>query len=181
MKTLRQVKDTQRGTQGKKDVLIYYDLITSLKTTQEVADFVSEIDTLMLTFFKSEKPSMEKALTSISTNSAKKLMQFFSKNNFDLNDKDAVTGFFETLKNLVKKLKVIKLALAFDPSYKTIENIHNFVKNTLGIGYILDIEVSEDVLGGAVVIFNGKYNDFSLKKRVEEVFVDKSKALKLMQ
>jgi len=157
----------------KKDVLIYFDLITSLKTTQEVADFISEIDNFMLTFFKSENVSMEKALDSISEVFATKIRQTFLKNSLDINDRNTVTGFFETLKKLVKKFKVIKLALAFDPSYKTITNIHNFVKDTVGIGYILDIEVSEDLLGGAVVIFNGKYNDFSLKKSIEDTFREK--------
>jgi len=170
MKTLRQA-------QGKKDVLIYFDLITSLKTTREVTDFVSEIDTLMNTFFKSNKPSIEKTLTSISTDSARKIMQVFSKNSLDINDRDVVTGFFETLKDLLEKLKVIKLVLAFDPTFKTITNIHNFVKDTVGIGYVLDIEISEDVLGGAIVMFNGKYNDFTLKKRVEDAFTAKNKEI----
>lgn len=149
----------------KKDVLIYFDLITSLKTTQEVANFVSEIDTFML----------EKALGSISTDSAQKIMQVFSKNNLDINDKNTVAGFFETLKGLMKKFKVIKLVLAFDPTRKTIENIHNFVKDTVGIGYILDIEISEDVLGGAIIIFAGKYNDFTLRKNIEDAFTLKNK------
>lgn len=139
------------------------DLITSLKTTQEVADFVSEIDTLML----------EKTLDSISVDSAKKIRQVFSENNLDLNDKDAAAGFFETLKGLLKNLKIIKLVLAFAPTQKTIENIYNFAKDTIGIGYILDIEVSQDILGGAIVMFDGKYNDFTLRKGVEEVFANK--------
>jgi len=161
----------------KKDVLIYFDLITSLKTTQEVASFVSEIDALQLTLFKSGKISMEKALDSIGENNAQKIMQIFSKNNLDINNKDAVTGFFNTLKELMKKFKVIKLVLAFDPTRKTIENIHNFVKETMGIGYILDIEISQDLLGGAVVMFNGKYNDFSLEKRIEDTFETKNKEI----
>jgi F0F1-type ATP synthase delta subunit len=158
----------------KKDALIYFDLIASLKTTQEVADFVCEIDTLMLTFSKSEKMTMEKILDSISINSAKKIMQIFTKNNLDINDKDTVAGFFETLKELLKKFKVIKLVLAFDPTRKTIENIHNFIRETMGIGYILDIEVSEDILAGAIVIFNGKYSDFTLKKNIEDAFTLKN-------
>src|SRR3989344_5164037 len=137
----------------KKNVLIYFDLITSLRTTQEVASFASEIDTFML----------ENTLDSISEDSARKIMQAFSKNNLDINNKNTVVSFFKTLKELLKKLKVIKLVLAFDPTRKTIENIHNFVKNIAGIGYILDIEISEDVLGGAVVIFNGKYSDLDRK------------------
>jgi F0F1-type ATP synthase delta subunit len=154
----------------KKNILIYFDLITSLRTTQEVADFISEIDNLMLAFYKSDKPSLKKALDSVSTDSAKKIMQTFSKNNLDINDRDTVINFFETLKTLTKKFKVIKLVLAFNPTLKTISNIHNFVKDTLGIGYVFDIEVSEEILGGAIVIFDGKYNDFSLKKKIEDIF-----------
>lgn len=182
MTTFRQVEDTQRSTQGKKDILIYFDLITSLKTTQEVASFASEIDTLILTFFKSKKTSIEEALTSISASSAKKITSFFSKNNLDINDKRVVTNFFETLKNLIEKFKVIKLVLAFDPNHKTLERIHNFVKETIGIGYILDIEVSENILGGTIIIFDGKYYDFSLKKKIEDTFTNRNvEILKLIR
>ena len=161
---------TQRLPQSKKDVLIYFDLITSLRTTQEVASFASEIDTFML----------ENTLDSISEDSAKKIMRTFSKNNLDINNKNIVVSFFKTLKELLKKLKVIKLVLAFDPTRKTIENIHNFVKNIAGIGYILDIEISEDVLGGAVIIFNGKYYDFTLKKSIEDTFEVKNKEIQML-
>lgn len=161
----------------KKDILIYFDLITSLRTTQEVADFITEIDTLMLAFYKSAKPSFKKALDSISTDSARKIMQVFDKNKLDINDKDVVVDFFETLKKLMKKFKVIKLVLAFDPTLKTIANIHNIIKDIIGIGYVLDIEVSAEILGGAIVIFNGKYNDFSLKKKIEDAFALKSKEI----
>jgi len=51
----------------------------------------------------------------------------------------------------------------------------------LGIGYILDIEISQDLLGGAVVIFNGKYSDFTLKKGIEDTFANKNAVLKLIQ
>ena len=162
---------TQQLPQSKKDVLIYFDLITSLKTTQEVANFVGEID-ILLPLIKSEKIAIEKALESISVDSARKIMQVFSKYKLDVKDRAVVTGFFEILKGLVKKFKVIKLVLAFDPTRKTIEKIHNFIKNTLGVGYILDIEVSGEILGGAIVIFNGRYSDFTVKKMIEDTFVN---------
>jgi F0F1-type ATP synthase delta subunit len=163
-------------TTAQKDVLIYFDLITSLKTTQEVENLVCEIDTLMFTFLRS-KMTMEKALDSISANTAKRIMQVFTKNNLDTRDKDVVAGFFETLKTLLKKFKIIKLILAFDPSRQTIEHIHSFIKDTIGVGYILDIEVSEDILGGTTVIYNGKYYDFSLKKNIEDTFKTKNKEI----
>ena len=154
----------------KKDVLIYYDLITSLKTTQEVESFVSEIDTLLFEFYKTKGLLINKTLGSISFGTVGKITQVFLKNNLDINNKDTFVGFFQTLKILIKKLKVIKLVLAFDPTRKTIERLHNFVKENIGIGYVFEIEVYRDVLGGAIIIFNGEYKDCTLKKSLEEVY-----------
>ena len=157
----------------KKDVLMYFDLITSLKTTREIDDLSSEIDTLMGILFKSEKVSLEKTLTSISSNSANRIREIFLKNNRDMADKELIRDFLDTLADLIKKFKVIKLVLAFDPTRQTIENIHEFVSENIGIGYILDIEVSENILAGAVVMFDGKYNDFTLRKSLEDEFKEK--------
>ena len=158
----------------KRDVSIYFDIITSLKTTGEVESFVGEIDTLMLKFFESEEVSPEKMLDSISEGSSLKIRQVFAKNNLNFNNRETVSKFFKTLKELIKKLKAIKIVLAFDPSAKTIENIHNFITDSLGIGYILEIEVFQEILAGAIVIFNGKYIDFSLRKRIEDTFREKT-------
>ncbi len=166
-----------RQAQGKKDVLIYFDLITSLKTIQEVDDFSSEIDTITSALFKSEKTSLEKTLSSISEASAKKITEIFLKNNLDITNNEQVSDFLTTLKDLIKKFKVIKLILAFDPTRATIEKIHEAVSENIGVGYILDIEVSESVLAGAVVIFNGQYKDFTLKKSLGEVFALKRKEI----
>jgi hypothetical protein len=158
----------------KRDVSIYFDIITSLRTTKEVESFVGEIDALMLKFFESEGVSMVKMLDSISEDSSLKIRQAFAKNNLDFSNRDAVSKFFKTLKEIIKKLKTIKIVLAFDPSTKTIENVHNFITDLLGIGYILEIEVFQEILAGAIVIFNGKYIDFSLKKRIEDAFKEKA-------
>lgn len=157
----------------KKDVLIYFDLITSLKTTHEVDDFAQEVDTLSSTLFKSEKMSLDKAITSISSDSAKKIMDIFSKNKFDSADKGIVRDFLDTLKDLIKRFKVIKLTLAFDPTLKTIEKIHEYVSEHIGIGYIFDIDVLDTLMGGAIITFDGKYCDFTLRKRLEETFINK--------
>lgn len=147
----------------KEDVLAYSELITSLKTTQDADDFTAEIE------FFLQKGTLDE----ISTITAQKIKEAFTRNNLDINNKDSVAAFCANLKELLKKLKVIKLVLAFCPSVKMLENIHNFVKENIGAGYILDIEILDEVLGGAVVMFNGKYADYTLKKTIEESFKDK--------
>jgi len=157
----------------KKDILIYFNLITSLKTVEEVNELSSELDSLTSSLFKSEKMNLEEALSSIRENSAKAIMEIFLKNKLDLADKEVIQDFLKTLKNLMQKFKVIKLVLAFEPTHQTIDKIHNYIFENIGIGYILDIEVDETILGGSVVIFNGKYKDFTLRKILDDTFKEK--------
>ena len=77
------------------------------------------------------------------------------------------------LNEQLKKFKPIKLTIAFEPSYESIENIYNWVLEALDNSYILDIEVNESILGGAIVVFNGQYRDSSLKKTLREIFETK--------
>lgn len=156
------------------------DLMTSLKTTQEINELSSELDFLTSALFKSEEMTLEKALSSIRTKSKDMIMEIFSKNNLDLTNKETVRDFLDTLRELIKNFKVIKLILAFEPSQKTIENIHNFVSENIGAGFVLNIEKDESILGGSVVMFNGKYSDFTLKKSIEDAFANKNDMLKLI-
>lgn len=134
-------------------------------------DFISEIDIFL----------QKGTLDTVDTITAKRIKDTFAKNNLDINNMDIVAGFFSGLKELLKKLQVIKLVLAFCPSQKMLENIHNFVTENIGSGYVLEIEILDEVLGGAIVIFNGKYADFTLKKEIEENFANKNtEIIKLM-
>lgn len=166
----------------KQDAGIYFDLITSIETAQEADSLSSEIDTLEDALFQAKNMSLDMAIASIGISTGQKIKKIFAKNNLDFNNKEAVSAFLQALKDLIKKFKVIKLILAFDPSPNTIAKIHASITKTIGIGYVLDIEASEKIMAGAVVIFNGNYNDFTLRKSLEEAFLDKrEEVLRLMQ
>ena len=160
----------------KKEDSMYSGLISLIKTVRDADRLLLEIDALETSLSKPEPLSL------ISEANAQKIMETFSKNNLDINNKDLYRSFLESLKEIIKKLKVVNLVLAFDPSSKTMDKIHSFISNNIGIGYILDIEVSESILAGAIVICNGRYFDNSLKKSIEDTFATKKQEIqKLMQ
>ncbi|MBI4096089.1 MAG: hypothetical protein HY425_00025 [Candidatus Levybacteria bacterium] len=155
---------------------MYSDLIASIKTVRDADRLFSEINMLETSPFKPE------TISSISLTNAEKITEIISKNNFDANNQDLYRTFWENLKDEIRKLKIIKLVLAFDPTRKTIERIHSFISGNIGIGYILDIEVEKNVLAGAIVIYGGKYRDYSVKKSLEETFrLNRSVILNLFQ
>ena len=162
----------------KNDILIYFNLITSLKTKDDLDRLSSEIDSLLASVFETGNHSFENTLESISVKTTKKITEAIKKNNMDIADKELIKSFLETLKKLLGKFKTIRLIIAFEPKEETIENIHNWVSSNLGEGYILDIETNKGLLGGAIVMSsNGEYRDFSLKKTLEETFENKKEEI----
>lgn len=160
------------------NISIYFDIITSLRTKEDLNQLSSEIDTLLASIFESANQSFDKALRAISIENAKKINDTISKNGIQTTDKELIKNFLEGLKKLLGKFKTIRLIISFEPSYSAIENIHNWVISNLGEGFLLDIETNKSLLGGAIIVFDGNYKDFSLKKTLEETFENKREEIK---
>lgn len=154
-------------------ILIYFDILTSLRTTEDLNELSFEIDNLLSSIFETNNQSFDKALKSISIDTAKKINDAISKNGINTANKELIRNFLDGLKKLLGKFKTIRLIISIDPSHNVIENIHNWVVSNLGEGYLLDIETNQNLLGGAIIEFDGKYKDFTVKKDLENVFLSK--------
>ncbi len=162
-----------------KNNLINFDILKSLKTTKEAKEFSSNIDLLLGDLFKDYKKPFEETLKErVDLKTAEALKRAFNDKSINLNDNMAVENFLTSLKNEVQKLKILKLYLAFDPTDEITEDILEWVSKNIGAGIILDIEKNESLIGGAIIVFNGKYQDLTIKKQLEELF-DKKKDAKL--
>jgi len=155
----------------KNDNLIYYDIVKSLKTTPDAEEFLLQLDNLLTKLFKINPDSLEKNLKKIvSSKFAELFKESFKINNINQNDHSAIEKFLNSIKNQIQQLNILKLQLAFDPTEETIDTLFRWIAENYGSGIILDIHKDESILGGAIVTFNGKYKDLSLRKRFEDTF-----------
>ncbi len=67
------------------------------------------------------------------------------------------------------KLKKLELYLAREPGGDFLKEINGWVKESFGEDVVLKITVDGSILGGAVVIYEGKYFDGSLRKKIMEM------------
>lgn len=149
----------------------------SVKTVQEANDLSSEIDALLESIFKTQERSLDDSLREVRVKTAQNLKEIFLKNKVDVTDREAVKEALEKLKEELEKLRIIRLTIAFEPSYETIANIYKWVSSALGEGYILDISTDVNILGGAIVVFNGEYRDLTLRKSLAEAFKAKKEEI----
>lgn len=78
--------------------------------------------------------------------------------------------FTENLKAEFGKLRVLKLYMAFEPSEKFLESIKNWVEEKVGEDIILEIQEDLGVLGGARLVFEGKFKEITLAHLIDSFF-----------
>lgn len=149
---------------------MYSEIIGNLRTTQEVKLLSQEIDLLLGRLYQPGPEVFEKALET-------EVRAWFSqlvKKEIEKSEVDR-SGFFKGLKEELKKMAIIKLTLAFEPNDSALNKFHGLVSDSFRQPVVLEIEVDPSILGGATITSQGKYFDFSLKKKLA-AFLEKEKA-----
>ena len=66
-------------------------------------------------------------------------------------------------KQKVKNVPSVRLIIAYEPSEDAIDRFYSFIVDACQRPVLLDIGYAPDIIGGAVVIYEGKYRDYSFK------------------
>jgi F0F1-type ATP synthase delta subunit len=152
--------------------MTYSDILRDIKTIDQARELGSEIDTLLNNLFKTKK-GFEDILSLITAVGSQKIKDSLLNNKIDMSNQTATKDFLESLKHEIQKLKEINLTLAFEPNQSTIDNLFTWISQNLGDGIVLQINVDKSILGGAIIEYKGKYEDLTLRKKLEEVFGSK--------
>ena len=149
--------------------MTYSDILGNIKTVEQGREFSSEIDELLESLFKTQN-NFQDSLNTISALDSQMIKENLLKNGLDTRDLSMIKKYLECLKEEIQKLKIINLTLTYSPSQNSIDAIFSWVAQNLGKGLVLDIKVDKAILGGAIIEFEGKYEDLSLRKRLDELF-----------
>jgi F0F1-type ATP synthase delta subunit len=69
------------------------------------------------------------------------------------------------IKVLLKGMKFMKIYTSVDPTLEMVKSMRAWVEKNVGAGIIFDIKVNPDLIGGIVLSWEGKYRDYSLRKK----------------
>jgi F0F1-type ATP synthase delta subunit len=73
------------------------------------------------------------------------------------------------IKKRLSSIKFVNLTLSFAPSQDMIERISNWLGKSVPQNIALDIKIDPEIVGGAVIEFDGKYFDYSLKNKLDNI------------
>lgn len=155
-----------------------FELSGAIKTVRQAEDFCAEISFILNNLYNVGNTSIDQILTKHSSKATAGIIKKILINNKVLpTDFSNAEKILNALIDQVKRMKIIKLTLAIDPNDELVGKISAWVNENMEKNTLLDISRDESILGGAILSIDGVYKDFSLKKKLSDIFVDKKQEL----
>lgn len=128
-----------------------------MHTKVQQEKILSEIDILLDSIYT--KDGLDKALSEKIRHSTAELVKETIK-------EDPATKL-EEIKEELLNTPVIEVVLAYEPDEAFIEKMYEILAAKTGQAAILDIKQDKTIIGGAQIIKDGYYHDYTLKKLLE--------------
>jgi F0F1-type ATP synthase delta subunit len=157
------------------------DKILSLIHTQDEAnDILVVLNEFLASLYSTKEVSLEDHFSRLPKDLSYELQQAI-KNEDLIKSKDALREFISQLQDNIKACKSLKATLAFQPDNETITVFSTWAKKNIGSNVLLDIEINKEIVGGAVIIVDGQYRDYSVRKKLAQVFqIQKEEIMSLL-
>lgn len=151
------------------------DLSDFFTTKSQATDFSARLATLSEMIYKTNF-QLESALMELfGIQKKEKFLSFLRENNVAIDNPSSLKDFFLKLQTTIAQLPVFSLTIAFEPSEATLQAISSWFLLNLKKQMLFEFTVDSSLIGGAVINYNGKFKDYSVKKPVEQLVI------KLMQ
>ena len=114
----------------------------------------------------------EKTDKILASNLSERLYQNIEKILSDkiLADQEQLRKYFAGLREGLQKMRVMHFEMVFDPDEDLIIEITDWILRELGEDIVIDFYLNPSIVGGAVIISEGEYFDFTLSTILERNF-----------
>ncbi len=146
-------------------------LTQRVETTTELASLEAEISLLSTNIFRSHTDSLESLFTkSISSRYASELVDALKSKTLGLTPEEVARNLASLSGSLKDYFNEVNVTLAFDPPPALITKITAWLRKAHGTNLLTHLQTDYRILGGMVVVINGKVIDLSLRKKLHDQF-----------
>lgn len=151
----------------------YTSIIQQIKTTEDAEQLSIQIDKILEDLFSIHHKTLTDLLDeNLSSEIGLSIKNTFHDHGMSWEHHEEVKSFFQGLQEEIKKFTVMTLTLAYHPTERQLQKLKNWTVYNLDGNYIFEIQHDPDILGGAIIILNGHYLDLSLKKQLDNYFLN---------
>lgn len=150
---------------------LYGKLFEEINTLEDSVTFSHQLDDLAASLYKTKQKFEEKVDEHLDNTYKNEFLNLVEACKVDVKTPDSVEKFINEIKAKLKVLPVISMEIAFEPTTSNILHIAEWISFNLKQKVLLDLKINPRLIGGAVVGFNGKMVNASLKRKIEEKYI----------
>lgn len=150
------------------------DFAKKIKTKEELTFYLEEIAQVQQVVFKNKRVPLSKKVEGKVSGELKNFLEGLEKEEVISKNPEQQSSFLEKLKKYLQSFPEIKLEIAFLPSDEFLTRINQWLEEKLGQKVILNLITNPQIVGGAVIEYQGNWRNFSLVKELDKLISQRS-------
>lgn len=156
----------------------YESILQDIRTLDDLRLLTGQIDGLLTNLFKATNSQFQDMLhTKLQRTLGNSLILSLKQQGINLDNQEQLQVYFDGLREYIAKLPILQLVIAYHPTNEQLEQISDWARMTTGEPIILSLIYNKNILGGAVITYQGRVTDLSVKKKLEAVYETKQEEI----
>jgi F0F1-type ATP synthase delta subunit len=145
------------------------DLSQFFITKSQATDFMRSLDSIIDQLYEVNFDINKTLADEFGIEKRDKFMELLRDSKMTNASNDTLKALLQNMQETVKKLPILSLSIAFEPTEAVLKSFLEWCLFTLNRQVIIDLEVDRNLIAGATINFNGKFKDYSIKPLLTEI------------
>lgn len=144
-------------------------ILSHIRIQAEAQELLTKLDAFGTTLYSTQTKSIENYFSHLPKPITDALHETFD-NLLSTSNNTEAHHLISQLQDKMHALRILQLTIAFDPDDTTLTVFSSWAKNNIGNDVVLDIQINKTLVGGAIIVLDGQYRDYSVHKKLSQVF-----------
>jgi hypothetical protein len=150
---------------------LFDQILAKIRTTSDLSQVLSCFEELIDTFFAPKKlEEQQQIFRKLPLELANILIKAFASEPITAENQIRIKREIDDLIDKLHTCKNIQMTIAFHANEETITFFSDWIKKNIKKDLLIDLHFDKTIVGGALIIADGSYKDYSVRKNLANRF-----------
>ena len=144
-------------------------ILSHVRTQAEAQELLSKLDAFAATMYSVKEHPLQDYFSHLPKDIADTIYEVFAGLSASKGS-GVLQTVINQLQDRIHASRTVQLTLAFEADDATVSLFSDWAKKNIGADALLDIQINKSLVGGAIIVADGQYRDYSVRKKLTQVF-----------